>query len=246
MALIHSFEASGNFLFRYRGQIPVILFLLSLPVIFFTDYSEMNELSILMFTVVAVFLSVIGFFIRAFAIATTPKGTSGRNTQHQLAESLNKTGIYSVCRHPLYIGNYFMWIGIVVFTFNIYFIIVVSLAFWLYYERIMFAEERYLEKKFGEEYNEWSLTVPAVIPVFSKYRKSHLPFSYKSLLRREYSGIGATTLGFAFVDVLRIYFNTGIVELQRISIYVFAGALVLAIVLRTLKHSNMLHEENRS
>src|SRR5210317_65497 len=105
-----------------------------------------------------------------------------------------------------------MWIGIVVFTFNIYFVIIVSLAFWLYYERIMFAEERFLERKFGEEYNEWSKIVPAFVPSFSKYIKGDIPFSLISVLRREYSGVLATVFSFAFIDHLRHFFQTGEID----------------------------------
>jgi len=176
MALIHSFEKSGNILFKYRGQIPLILFIIALPVIYFTNYTIISDSLNSILTIVAISLSILGFLIRATSIGTTPKGTSGRNTKNQVAESLNETGIYSTVRHPLYLGNYFMWIGIVLFTYNIYFIVIVSLAFWLYYERIMFAEERFLEKKFGQKYLKWSLTVPAFIPSFKNYKKKKLLF----------------------------------------------------------------------
>jgi len=176
MALIHSFEKSGNILFKYRGQIPLILFIIALPVIYFTNYTIISDSLNSILTIVAISLSILGFLIRAISIGTTPKGTSGRNTKNQVAESLNETGIYSTVRHPLYLGNYFMWIGIVLFTYNIYFIVIVSLAFWLYYERIMFAEERFLEKKFGQKYLKWSLTVPAFIPSFKNYKKKKLLF----------------------------------------------------------------------
>jgi protein-S-isoprenylcysteine O-methyltransferase Ste14 len=246
MALIHSFETSGNTLFRFRGQIPVVLFVLAAPVLYFTDYSLLSRDFILVLTIVAIIISFAGFLVRAYAIGTTPKGTSGRNRNEQVAESLNVSGIYSIVRHPLYLGNYLMWIGIVIFTFNIYFIVLVSLAFWLYYERIMFAEERYLEKKFGDEFLDWSQNVPAFIPAFGKFKKTKIPFSFKSILRREYSGILATAVGFAFIDLLRIYFITNEFVWNRISIYAVAVSALLAIILRMLKHSNMLNEEGRS
>jgi protein-S-isoprenylcysteine O-methyltransferase Ste14 len=246
MALIHSFETSGNTLFRFRGQIPVVLFVLAAPVLYFTDYTFLTKDIFFILTIVAIIISFAGFLVRAYAIGTTPKGTSGRNRNEQVAESLNVKGIYSVVRHPLYIGNYLMWVGIVIFTFNIYFIILVSLAFWLYYERIMFAEERYLEKKFGDEFLDWSQKVPAFIPAFGKFKKSEIPFSFKSILRREYSGILATAVGFAYIDLLRIYFLTDKFVWNRISVYAVAASALLAIILRMLKHSNMLNEEGRS
>jgi protein-S-isoprenylcysteine O-methyltransferase Ste14 len=246
MALIHSFETSGNALFRFRGQIPVILFVIAAPVLYFTDYSHVNADAALILTLFSLVISLLGFLVRAYAIGTTPKGTSGRNRNEQVAESLNVSGIYSIVRHPLYLGNYLMWAGIVIFSFNIYFIILVSLAFWLYYERIMFAEERYLEKKFGDEFLDWSLNVPAFIPAFGQFKKSEIPFSFKSILRREYSGILATAVGFAYIDLLRIYFLSNEFVWNRISVYAVAASALLAIILRFLKHSNMLNEEGRS
>jgi len=247
MALIHSFEKSGNTLFRKRGQIPIVLFIFVIPVLYYTDNSITGPITKMALTYLAVLLSLIGFIVRAIAIGTTPKGTSGRNTKEQVAESLNRTGIYSMVRHPLYFGNYLMWIGIVVFTFNLYFVIIVSLAFWLYYERIMFAEERFLERKFGEDYLEWSKKVPAFFPCFRIYKKGEIPFSMKSVLRREYSGFLATILSFAFVDHLRYYFINGSLEAFRVSTYLLIVAIIITLIFRTLKHSTkVLSEEDRA
>jgi len=246
MALIHSFESSGNKLFRYRGQIPVALFAMAIPVIYFTDYTYISKDFALALIIASVLITLHGFIIRAYAIGTTPKGTSGRNRTEQVAESLNVSGIYSIVRHPLYLGNYLMWAGILVFTFNIYFIIIASLLFWLYYERIMFAEERFLEKKFGNEYLDWSKKVPAFLPAFGKFKKATVPFSFKTILRREYSGVVATALSFAFIDLLRIYFITGRFEWNRLSVYVLGATIIIALILRTLKHNDLLNEEGRS
>ena len=150
-------------------------------------------------------------------------------------------------RHPLYVGNYFMWIGIVIFTGNIWFVITVSLAFWLYYERIMFAEERFLERKFGEDYLNWSLKVPAFWPSFKNYIKSPISFSMKTILRREYSGVSATIIGFLFVDILRNYMIEDAFIFHTYYIIVLGIALFISLFLRTLKHhTKLLFEDDRS
>lgn len=249
MALVHSLEKNGNTLFRYRGQIPVVLFLLAIPSIYFTDTSCImkNDAWYYAFTGVAVAMSLSGQIIRAIAIGTSNKNTSGRNTQEQVAEALNTQGIYSTVRHPLYLGNYFMWIGIVVFTFNIWFIVIVSLLFWIYYERIMFAEERFLERKFGDPYVNWSMQVPAFWPSMKNYRKGNIPFSAKTIMRREYAGVTATMLGFIYVAYLREWFMTGKLPTSLNYLYWTIGALLITLIFRTLKHSTkILYEEDRS
>jgi protein-S-isoprenylcysteine O-methyltransferase Ste14 len=247
MALINSFENSGNWLFRYRGQLPVVLFLLAIPAIFLTEYNELSSGYIHSVNLIAVSISILGFLIRSYTIGTTPLGTSGRNTERQIAEQLNSTGIYSAIRHPLYLGNYLIWIGIVLYTKNIEFTVIVSLLFWLYYERIMFAEERFLERKFGQPYLDWSNKVPAFIPSFKKFERSSVPFSFKTVLRREYSGVLATVVGFAYVDQLVRYHWSRSWTLDTKWITALVITLIVTIVLRTLKHStSILSQKDRS
>lgn len=226
----------------------MVLFVLAIPFIYLTNYDFMPlQLHWQIGTAIAILLSLAGMIIRAIAIATTPKNTSGRNADKQIADSLNTTGIYSTCRHPLYLGNYFMWLGIVVYTFNFYFVIIMSLMYWLYYERIMFAEERFLERKFGDDYVKWSRSVPAFWPSFKNHKKRVVPFSIKSILRREYSGFLATVIGFVFVDEVRDFFWDWEWELNTKHAYVLGGAIIITLIFRSLKHyTKLLHEEDRS
>jgi protein-S-isoprenylcysteine O-methyltransferase Ste14 len=249
MALIQEMEQQGNWLFRYRGQIPLVLFLLVIPVL----YLQVGVLVPGWLLPIAASLSVMGTIVRAYTIGTTPRGTSGRNTKQQVAESLNTSGIYSVVRHPLYLGNYLMWIGIVAYTGSISFIVVVTLLYWLYYERIMMAEEGFLMNKFGAAYRQWSESVPAFIPRISVFKAPSVPFSLRSVFRREYSGWLATVIGFAYVDCVRSLsearaFSAEAMDETWLFWRVPLGvALLTAFLLRTLKrHTGVLQEEGRS
>jgi hypothetical protein len=111
----------------------------------------------------------------------------------------------------------------------------------------MFAEERFLESKFGKEYLDWSLKVPAFIPTFNNYIPSETRFSLISILRREYSGFLATIFSFAFIDQLRYFFTFRSLDWNRFSTWALVAAIVITITLRTLKHhTNILHEHDRS
>ena len=247
MALEQSFEKQGNFLFKYRGQFPVLLFVLSVPFIYLTDYSIINykEQNLLMF--IAIFISVLGFFVRFYTIGTTPKGTSGRNTKEQVADVLNSSGMYSMLRHPLYLGNYLIWLGISISSFNIYFSIIMSLLFWLYYERIMFAEERFLERKFGEDYMNWASKLPAFFPSILNFNKSDTKFSIITVLRREYASVLAAIVGFVFIEVLRTYFRTNNWSISDYTLKLLCVTIIIVLILRTLKHyTSLLDEKGRS
>lgn len=252
MTLLQSFQHSGNFLFKYRGQIPLGIFIIALPVLFLTNHSLYQQLyfgdlgtcfknTVL---IVSLLISFAGFAIRAYTIGTTPRGTSGRNTKKQVAEYLNTKGIYSIVRHPLYLGNYLMWAGLLVFTMNPLLFLVVSLLFWLYYERIMFAEEAYLENKFGTQFTNWAQNVPAFIPAFGKFQKGEIPFSFKAVLRREYTGLFALTLMFTSIDYIisatayYLYADTSLCQFNfiRPSLFCLIVVFAITIILRSLKH----------
>ena len=113
-----SLEKQGNFLFKYRGQFPVILFLIAIPFVKFpSSYIESN-----LFVIISILLFILGYIIRFYTIATTPKNTSGRNTKKQIVETLNTKGVYSLVRHPLYLeislfGLEFLFIPLI-YIFN--------------------------------------------------------------------------------------------------------------------------------
>ena len=245
MSLVDSFEKQGNFLFKYRGQLPVLLFLISIPFIFLS--SETNSFFQFICNIISVSITLIGLFIRFYTIGTTPKGTSGRNTHKQIADFLNSTGIYSMVRHPLYLGNYLIWLGISIFTYSLYFTIILTLLFWLYYERIIFAEERFLEKKYGLKYLNWSSETPVFVPSFKKFKKPSLPFSIKSVFRREYAGVLATVVGFSFVEIVRTYYLTNSLNLSSLIYKILILISLIVLVLRYMKHNtNILNETDRS
>ena len=246
MSLNQSFDQQGNFLFRYRGQFPVFLFLLAIPFIYTTDYKFIvNYLHFLY--IIGCIISFLGFLIRFYTIGTTPKGTSGRNTKKQIAETLNMLGMYSVVRHPLYLGNYLIWLGISITTCNMYFIIIMSFLFWLFYERIMFAEEKFLINKFGKEYFEWSSQTPAFFPCFSNFKSPEMSFSLITILRREYASVLSCVIGFVYIEFLKNYSMYGCFKISTLTLYILIFLLVIVIILRSLKHyTKILNEDNRS
>ncbi len=245
MALVHEFERSGNWLFKRRSWLPV--FLVAAGV--FVMYLGNRQALIFDMRDELIFLgvSLFGQLIRIFTVGFAPKNTSGRNTlSGQIADELNTTGIYSVVRHPLYVGNFFMWLGPVLFIHSTWFIIVFGLVYWLYYERIMFAEEQYLRKKFGEIYDKWSETVGSFLPYSLKYIPSNLSFSFRNVLKREYNSFLNIFLIFTVLDLVRNYFLSGRIYLTEMWIYLAVPAGVIWLLIRTIhKSTRWLEVEGR-
>ncbi len=247
MALIEEFDKSGNWLFKRRSYLPLILYVLAFAVIALDTTGDFSFIPDQWFGLVCFGISFIGMFIRGMVIGFSPKATSGRNTsQGQVASVLNQTGIYSVVRHPLYLGNYFMWLGLIIYVGNIWFAISSSLLYWLYYERIMFAEEYFLRKKFEVEYLKWSSKVPSFFPKLKGWVPSDLNFSFKNILKREYSGLLATVVSLAALNLTKNYMNEKLFEIDDTILYLLIVGGCIGVICKFLnKFTNLLEVKGR-
>ena len=239
MALIEEFDKIGNTLFNKRSYLPVFLYILTTIAIYF-DRTVFIEPNNIYYAIVCILISFFGLYIRIITIGKAQKGTSGRNVNGQVADALNTIGIYSTVRHPLYLGNFFMWMGIVLFTANFWLIITIALMFWIDYERIMFAEESFLRKKFSTKYTNWAVNTPAFIPSFKNYKKNNAEFNFKDVIRREFYGFTAVAVSFAYLDFIRNYFNLNKFMINDIWLYFLTFSIVLFIVLRFLKKNTKI------
>jgi protein-S-isoprenylcysteine O-methyltransferase Ste14 len=245
MALVHEFENSGNWLFKRRSWLPVFMIVAGIFIMYIDNRQAIifDMRDELLFLAVSLF----GEAIRIFTVGFAPKNTSGRNTEiGQLADELNTTGIYSIIRHPLYLGNFFMWLGPVLFLRSVSFTIVFILLYWIYYERIMFAEEQFLRRKFGEIYDKWSEKVTSFIPYSFNYIPSKLQFSLRNVLKREYNSFINIFAIFILLDVFRNLFLSERFELTEMWMWLFVGAFVIWVVVRTIhKSTRWLEVEGR-
>ncbi|HEX2975179.1 MAG TPA: isoprenylcysteine carboxylmethyltransferase family protein [Bacteroidales bacterium] len=246
MGLVHEFESTGNWLFKRRSWLPVIMVAAGIIIMYLVN--RQSIIFDLRYELIFLGISLFGEAIRIVTIGFTPKNTSGRNTEDgQLADELNTTGIYSIVRHPLYLGNFFMWLGPVLFLRSIWFDVVFCLVYWLYYERIMFAEEQFLRRKFGEAYDNWSTRVSAFIPLsFSNYIPAKLHFSVRNILKREYNSFVNIFVIFTLLDLCRNYFLSGRVYLTPMWMYMMIAAGLIWLVIRTIhKKTKWLQVEGR-
>ena len=185
--------------------------------------------------------------IRIIAVGHTPANTSGRNTKIQLADEINTTGIYSMVRHPLYLGNFFMWAGAVILIANVWFFIVFVLLYWIYYERIMYAEEQFLRRKFGQPYIDWAAVTPPFIPSGKNKVKSKYPFSMKKILKKEKNGVFAIFILLFIFHNIRYSFISGEVKIENDWVLwcTVASGVIYMILKLIKKYTNLLDESGR-
>lgn len=244
MALVHEFERSGNWLFKRRSWLPLLLVFAGLAVMYFGKsqriaFNPKTEILLLV-------ISLFGEAVRIFAVGFAAKNTSGRNTvQGQIADDLNVTGIYSLMRHPLYFGNFFMWLGPALFLRSWQFVMFFFLLYWLYYERIMFAEEQFLRRKFGEKYDTWSEKVRAVIPRLKGYVPPALPFAFRDVLKREYNSFVNIFLIFLILDIARNYSLSGRLFITPMWLWISVPAGIIWLIVRILYKKTKCLEERQ-
>jgi protein-S-isoprenylcysteine O-methyltransferase Ste14 len=246
MALIEELNQQGNKLFKYRSNLPVPFAIIGLGIYLYNiHYLDKSEHS-LTFEITCLAIGMLGQIIRAITLGYTPKGTSGRNTHGQVADELNTKGMYSIMRNPLYLGNFFMWFAIILFIDVHWFSIVYIMCFWMYYERIIFAEENFLRNKYGEPYLKWTMETPIFIPRLSGWKKPDLHFSLKNVLKREYSGFFAMFFSFAIFDLAENYIRYNTWKLDEFWMYALISSAIITLILRTLKKkTRILHVTGR-
>ncbi len=166
----------GEILFRMRDYTPIPF------VIVMIIYPSVNQTSLLAGTL----LILLGEFIRIKGVAHI--GGVSRTKTYSTGRKLITSGLFSHVRNPLYIGNFFLSVGLVVVSnvhpfFTAFFV----LFFFMQYIPIVTWEESNLKNVFGKEFEDYISKVPRWIPSFSnKYGISEVVApDYKKAVKSE-------------------------------------------------------------
>jgi protein-S-isoprenylcysteine O-methyltransferase Ste14 len=142
----------GRFLFRHRGWVPVPF--LIVPLLAHDRPTAAQWIG-------GIILMIVGESFRLAGVAAAGHKTRRRSRN---VEELVTYGIFAWTRNPLYVGNFFLWIGIVVVSGVFWFLPVAVLLFAAEYSLIVRFEEGVLESIFGREYLEYRHCTPRWVP----------------------------------------------------------------------------------
>ena len=243
----------GNWLFRWRSYLPFLI--LPLVATSFRNSTWVNDAFGNGFEeawdIACYALALTGLALRVVTVGFVPAGTSGRNAVKQNAEALNTTGMYSVVRHPLYFANFVVFISFILLFKSLLLVLLMGLAYFLYYERIMMAEEKFLGDKYGDQYREWAAKTPAFLPRLYGFVRPALPFSWRSALLREFHTLFLISAAFAVVEMLEALvlenqtFGEWVLD-EPIWPVVFVLSALIYVVVRTIKKkTKWLKEQGR-
>ncbi len=172
----------GDFSFRYRGYllpVAVILYLLPGPRL----VADPALAGLIGFLVAAC-----GQLIRITTVGLAYIIRGGKD--HRVhAEDLVTSGLYSHCRNPMYVGNFFLLLGLAVAA-NSWVFALAGIPLGLGMHRaIVAAEEHFLRGKFGAQYDAYCARVPRWVPRLAGLAATvrGMQFEWRRVILKEYA-----------------------------------------------------------
>jgi protein-S-isoprenylcysteine O-methyltransferase Ste14 len=225
-------QVSGDFLFRWRGHLPLLLLPVMAVSIAVSQYPIRSRAIDLAWEIGCLVLALGAWAIRVYTVGVAAPGTSGRNTRRQKADYLNTTGPYSMVRHPLYLAN-----SIIAFAFALFshtwlmppVILFVAPAF---YARIARREEQYLHARFGARFDQWAARTPAMLPVPGRFVPAERPFDWGAVARRELYPLALILTMPMIIEVSEHLWETGRLTVEPVWLSLASAGAVTFLGLR--------------
>ncbi len=148
-------------------------------------------------------ISAIGESIRLWGVSYA--GSETRTTGEVGGTFLVVSGAFAHVRNPLYLGNILLYTGVGISSYALFpYLQIVAFFFFLFqYLLIVIAEEEYLSKTFGEQYEHYRRNVPSIIPRLTAYRNPGIvqpPLNIKAGLKSEKRSLQA----FASITIILV------------------------------------------
>lgn len=171
----------GDFSFKYRGyMLPIAVILLFIPSPRFTADPAVAGL-------IGFLIAVLGQACRIGNIGLAYIIRGGKD--HKVyAEQLVTTGLYSHVRNPMYVGNFFLVIGLAVASNSwVFALIGVPLSLGMH-KAIVAAEENFLRNKFGPQFDDYCARVNRWVPRLAGlgHTLSGMQFDWRRVVMKEY------------------------------------------------------------
>jgi protein-S-isoprenylcysteine O-methyltransferase Ste14 len=226
---------AGNFLFRWRGHLPILLAPVAAVIIALSQPPPQPRADALLWEIGCFLLALVGWSLRVYTVGTAAPGTSGRNTRRQKADYLNVTGPYSVVRHPLYVGNSITALALALFSHTWLLPAIVAVILPLFYGTIARREEQYLRERFGAAFEAWAARVPALLPRFTNFVPPARYFDWAAVRRREIYSLTVIAITPLFIDVVEDTAQDGHLTVEPLWVASALGGLVLFVIGRVIK-----------
>jgi protein-S-isoprenylcysteine O-methyltransferase Ste14 len=228
-------ERTGEVLFRWRSYLPLLLIPLVVWAIVGFRIPIETRAADWAWEIGSFLIALGGVGLRVWTVGTAAPGTSGRSTRRRQARSLNTTGPYSLIRHPLYVANVVIAVGLSLFPHAWLAPPIVGVLGVVYYICIARYEEAYLRERFGEEFRTWAARVHSTIPRFSGYVPASLRFDWAPVARREFYALALVLVAPIVLDAIEDSYERGRLVLDPLWVGVALVGITEFVALRFLK-----------
>jgi protein-S-isoprenylcysteine O-methyltransferase Ste14 len=168
-----------------------------------------------------VVLLIVGELIRFWALGY----------MERKGEKLAMSGPYAFVRNPLYVGNFFLGLGIAVVVWNWVIGIIFLVGFLGIYTGTIRGEEKHLQEMFGKTYEDYCKNVPSFFPRLTPYKAPEKDsFQWGRIVRHhEY----ITVLGIALMVMLIHLYDEILIAKEPVShqIPLLIAAVIVALIL---------------
>lgn len=151
-------------------------------------------------------------------------------------KKLAMSGPYAFVRNPLYVGNFFLGLGVAVLVWNWIIGIVFLVGFLGIYAGTIRGEEKHLREMFGKTYEDYCKSVPSFFPRLTPYQAPEKDSFLWSRIVKHHEYI--TVLGIALMVLLiHLYDDFFIAKeplAEEIPLLIAAGAIILVLVLERI------------
>ncbi|MCB1173907.1 MAG: hypothetical protein KDK39_10090 [Leptospiraceae bacterium] len=213
----------GNIIFRWRDT---IFSLLIAPVFFLISLPAWPELThgwchlaaggiagqkidlILHGTGASLLLA--GMLVRMLTIGFAYIKRGGLN-KRIFADSIVQGGMYGLVRNPMYSGNLLIVTGAIQ-VFNTWYTWALLPVFYFFYACIILAEENFLGRSFGRDYEQYRAAVPRLIPrLGAAWRTAFagMHFNAQKVLNKEHGSFAVLSGGMVAYSALKLHFRYG-------------------------------------
>ena len=169
-------------------------------------------------------LMVIGEMIRFWALGFMEKK----------GQKLAMSGPYAFVRNPLYVGNFFLGLGVTVIVWNWIILALFLVGFLGIYAGTIRGEEKHLLEKFGKTFEDYCKNVPTFLPRLSPYdAPSKDSFLWSRIVKHhEY----ITVMGVALVLMLiRLYTKLFLAKVAPADEKLLIAAIVVVVLALVLE-----------
>lgn len=210
----------GQVCFRRRGLLlPVAIVLLLIPSPQLS--SQPARLGML-----GLLIAILGQVIRSATIGLAYIIRGGKD--HRVyAEDLVTQGLYAHCRNPMYVANTFLLTGLALASNSWVFVLVGAPLVLFMHVAIVAAEEDFLRRKFGAQFDAYCALVPRWIPRLGTLASTFrgMRFDWRRVLDKEYAAPFDWLAAIALIVTLNVW-RAGLLR-SELGVLAFMSAVIV-------------------